>query len=420
MRRNRSVVATLAFLASTVLVLAACSEPGQNDGSTATDAKTTIDNSLAQQFAGGTVGQKASGDPFVVGVINQEGGAVSDPEVSVAIKAAFDYINDNLGGVRERPLQMKLCKIGSSEEEAQQCAQQMLNDSRVDVIIQGGLNVGTQAVHETINGAKPVFVTLANPGSDTTAANTFAFNASAVSSIPTVLAQLQAADAKTIGVIADSNPGNQQIAGLVKESFEAVGLKVQLTSFPEGTTDLTPVLTSALAQSPDFITPSAVTTSACIAYAKAMQTITTSVPLIASGLCATDQLRDALGDFPKWYFQSTSMLLYPKDDTGQVDLYKAIMAKYAGSDAELAIGAPAAFGAAFAVVKALNGIEGDLTVNSISAAANAFPGPVLLGTPKLKFGSVKDMPALGGMAGIVYQYKGNGDWTKSDWYGLPD
>ncbi len=61
----------------------------------------------ASTFSGGKAGSRphpARRSP--IGMINQEGGTVSDPEASAAVQAAFDYINKEQGGVGGHPLKL--------------------------------------------------------------------------------------------------------------------------------------------------------------------------------------------------------------------------------------------------------------------------------------------------------------------------
>ena len=96
------------------------------------------------------------------------------------------------------------------------------------------------------------------------------------------------------------------------------------------------------------------------------------------------------------------------------------MGKYAGPGAQLGIDAPAAFGAAFVLAKVLNGIAADkITPASVAAGLKAYTAGVLLGTPKVAFGSVPGMPTLSGLADRFYTYLGNGQWRATDWQSLP-
>jgi branched-chain amino acid transport system substrate-binding protein len=397
------------------------SSSSPDPGTGSSSASASIDNAIGAQFSGGKSGAaSSSATPVTIGMINQQGGQVSDPEASVAVQAAFSYINAEQNGIGGHPLKLSLCTIQSSEAQAQQCAQSFLNNSSVSVILQGGLNVGSDVVHSTLNGTKPDAVSQANPGTDTTASNTYAINPSVIASLPGTGLYAKSKGYKTVGIVVDSNPGDLAIAQAVKSVYAGMGLTSKVTTFPAGSTDLTSAFTEALASKPDVIAPIVATTAGCTAAGKALQTLGTSTPAMASGLCLTPQIKSALGDFPKWAYETTTLSLYAPDSTGQLAFYQAVMAKYAGPNAQLGIDAPAAFGAAFVLADVLNKIGPDkITPQSVSAGMKAYTGGVILGTPKVAFGSVKGMPTLSGLADRLYIYQGNGSWTATGWQNLP-
>ena len=453
MTRKRSFTAVAFTAVVTLSVLTACGESASTGSSTSSSSSSSSSNSsssssvsssasdsssaggsassaagssggsgdaaIGAQFTGGKAGA-ASGNPIKIGLINQEGGAVSDPEVRVAIEAAFKYANAEQSGVGGRELQLETCNVLSSEEEAQQCAQKFVNDSAVPVVLQGGLNTGTQSVHSTINGAKPTIVTLANPGTDATAKNTFAMNPGALSGIAGTATYMKSQNLKSISLISSSNAGDLQIVGFVKQTLKGAGLTVDTASYPEGTTDLSSALVASKATSNDLVSPVVVTPAACVAFAQTATQNALKTPVLASGLCSNDAVKSQLGDLPQWTYETTTLNLYAQDDTGQVTFYKDVMGKYGNTD-QLGVGAPAAFGAAFALIKILNTVGADkITSDSVTKATQAFTGPVLLGTPKLKFGSINGSPALGSNADRYYTYKGNNNWiAATQWQNLP-
>ena len=413
----------LGATAALTLLLTGCGVAASGSGAPASSSSSgSVNNSIGAEFSGGKAGAaSSSSSPVTIGMINQQGGQVSDPEASVAVQATFDYINKEQGGVGGHPLKLALCTVTSSEEEAQQCALRFVNQSSVSAILQGGLNVGTDAVHTTINGAKPTVIALANPGTDATAANAFAVNPGALAALPGFATYAVAQGYKNVGLVVSSNPGDLAIAQLAKNIFSAKGVTSKLTTFPAGSTDLTSAYTAALQGKPEAITPVVATTAGCTASAKALQAIGTTTPVMGTGLCATDQIKSALGDFPKWAYESTTLSLYAPDSTGQLAFYKAVMAKYAGPDAQLGIDAPAAFGAAFVLAKVLNGIGADkITPASVAAGLKAYTSGILLGAPRVAFGSVHGMPTLSGLADRFYAYQGNGQWRATSWQSLPE
>ena len=415
----KSAVGATAALA---LLLTGCGVAANGSSAPSSSSSSdSINNSIGAEFSGGKAGAaSSSSSPITIGMINQQGGQVSDPEASVAVQAAFSYINKEQSGIGGHPLKLALCTVTSSEEEAQQCALQFVNQPSVSVILQGGLNVGTDAVHSTINGAKPTVIALANPGTDATAANAFAVNPGALAALPGFATFAVAQGYKSTGLVVSSNPGDLAIAQLAKTIFSAKGVTSKLTVFPAGSTDLTSAYTAALQGKPAAITPVVATTAGCTASAKALQAIGTTTPIMGTGLCATDQIKSSLGDFPKWAYESTTLSLYAPDSTGQLAFYKAVMGKYAGPSAQLGIDAPAAFGTAFVLAKVLNGIGADkITPASVAAGLKAYTAGVLLGTPKVAFGSVPGMPTLSGLADRFYTYLGNGQWRAIGWQSLP-
>ncbi len=423
----KTIFARSAVVSTVILttLLTGCGESatgaGTATGAAPSSSAVAIDSAIGLQFSGGKAGAADSAaTPIKIGLINQEGGQVSDPEGSIAVKAAFDYINAEMGGIGGHPLQLDLCKVTSSEEEAQQCAQRFLNDKDVSVVMQGGLNVGANAVHETIGGAKPTVIIMANPGSDQTAKNAYAVNPSVVAALPGSATFIASKGLKTVGVVTNDNPGNLAIAQVSEKVFSAFGLTTKVTTFPAGSTDLTSAFTAGLADKPEVINPLVVTTPECIAAAKALEALGSTTPAIGAGLCATEDIRKGLGDFPKWSFEHTVLSLFAEDSTGQVAFYRAVMGKYAGADAQLGINAPASFGAAFLLANALNSVGADkITPDTVAGAVKAYTGGVLLGTPKVAFGSVKDSPTLSGTADRFYTYLGDGKWEIGDWQNLP-
>ncbi|SHN39404.1 ABC transporter substrate-binding protein [Cryptosporangium aurantiacum] len=422
---KRSLMArSLGVTAALALLVSGCGEAATDSTATsATSTPTTIDSAIGTQFSGGKPGKASdSQSPIKVGLINQEGGTISNPEASAAVRAAFEYINAEQGGIGGHPLQVEVCKVTSSEESAQQCAQKFLNDSSIDVVMQGGLNVGTDAVHQTLNGAKPDVIALANPGTDLSAKNAFAVNPSVIAALPGLATYAKSKGYKSIGIVSGSDAGSLSIAQTAQGILNGFGITSKVTTYPSGSTDLTSAYSAALSAKPDAIAPLDTTTAGCTATAKALQSIGSTVPIVASSLCLTDQIKTALGDFPKWAYESTVLSLYAPDETGQLDFYKAVMSKYAGKDAQLGISAPQAFGAAFLLANVLNMVGPDkVTPASVSSALAAYTGGVLLGTPKVAFGSMAErgMPTLSGTADRFYTYSGDGKWASTPWQGLP-
>ncbi len=78
---------------------------------------------------------EATGEPIRIGVQNLEGDPNgSFPEFSIAIQAAADYVNAELGGLGGRPIEIVLCKSIVSPDDSQRCANELSADG-VDLAI---------------------------------------------------------------------------------------------------------------------------------------------------------------------------------------------------------------------------------------------------------------------------------------------
>ena len=66
-------------------------------------------------------------DPIRVGLLNQENSpAGSFPEARAAVEAAVRWVNEELGGVNGRPVELEVCVTDFTVERSQACAQQMV------------------------------------------------------------------------------------------------------------------------------------------------------------------------------------------------------------------------------------------------------------------------------------------------------
>lgn len=71
--------------------------------------------------------QAADGDPISIGMINLEGSpGGSFPEVRAGAEAAIQLINDSMGGIDGRPLELTTCAHEIDPSAAQDCANQMV------------------------------------------------------------------------------------------------------------------------------------------------------------------------------------------------------------------------------------------------------------------------------------------------------
>jgi branched-chain amino acid transport system substrate-binding protein len=155
-RRGIALTVALATVAATSACVEKVEETSTSPNGTEPPAAGSTTGAVVEQFAGERMSfgivpdapERAAGEPITIGMINQENTPLgSFPELRLGVEAAVEFINEELGGVGGRPIELVSCITTFSVEQSQACAQQMVQSGAVAVI--GGIDV-------TSNGSIPV------------------------------------------------------------------------------------------------------------------------------------------------------------------------------------------------------------------------------------------------------------------------
>ena len=147
MTRSRWLGTAAAVVASGLLA-AACgsssssttsSSGGSSGATSATSATTTT---AAGSSAFGTP-KKATGSPYVFGMINDETGQVTFPEARQGAIAAMQYVNNYLGGINGHPIVIDSCIGDGTPAGAGRCATELV--AKHPLAILGAADVGAPA-----------------------------------------------------------------------------------------------------------------------------------------------------------------------------------------------------------------------------------------------------------------------------------
>ncbi|KAA1422969.1 ABC transporter substrate-binding protein [Mumia zhuanghuii] len=133
MRKSAASLRITAVLSAAVFALAGCG----SDGGSEADADPAAD---------------LDGPPIKVGFLNPSGGAVPQPGADTGAEAAVDYINGELGGINGSPLEMISCDTDTTPEKAQACANSFVEEGVVAVM--DGYNLSSSATLPTLTAAK--------------------------------------------------------------------------------------------------------------------------------------------------------------------------------------------------------------------------------------------------------------------------
>lgn len=390
--------------------------------STASGGKLAAAISTYATYTGGKAGKAdASKSPVTIGWISNEGGVPSFPEATVAAEAAVKFVNDQLGGAGGHPVSLNKCIVVSAEEQGQTCAQQMLNAPSVTVITEGGVAVGAQAFHQTLDGRKPVVIPVALNIADATARNAYGPAAGVFGTSPGFVGYVTTyLHAKTVALL---NPGDDPTGVLagkqIKDGLEKAGVTVKQAAYQTTASDYLSSVIASGAPAADATVGLFPSPPTCIAGAKALRQANVTKPILGLGLCIADPVQKALGDFPRW----TYMFANENPDLVTADPlvagYVDVMHAYAAQGANLGGFAPSAFAAILMDVKLINQVGADrLTPDSFAAAVKAYSGPAPMLPPSLSYGSIPGLPALGTLATRAYTYGGSGNWkdaTEGKW-----
>jgi branched-chain amino acid transport system substrate-binding protein len=435
------------------LVVAACSEDSDGGGSaettaapaeettaapatteapaeeTTTSAAPADDNAERDQvgldYVGAAEVSEASGDPLVIGYVNQEGATPAFPENTVGLEAAVDYINSTLGGVQGRPVEIKTCVV-QKEEDGQKCGQEMLADENVEYVLTGTLVLGNQPLYDTLAGQKPVFIGNPVTTPDFLAKDAFAFTPGSPGVIQgmAIFASTMLPEGnptKAAVVYSDNAAGQAAYNLLTKPILEANGVAVTGVPIPDtaGPQDFAPAIQAAGAQDAGVFIP-LVTIQGCIGTYDALKQLGITTPVVTTGLCFGTPMTEHLaqtgdgGDVPDgWYFGGYGYGYFIPGNP-EIDAYLSVIQDYAEANGieniEYTGFAGPTYGNALTLVKFMNEIGPDnVTPDAMRQAALAFTGPMYGVVGPMACGKNPLFPALCGTQMSIQQYK-DGEW----------
>ena len=435
-RKQQGLIAGLAVLG---LLAGACSSDSTSsvteapvvtdapvDTGAPTESPISAENlAHAVEYTGGTAGAATGTDPFVIGFVNQEGVTPGYPEATIGVDAAVWYINNHLGGIGGRPIELARCII-TKEEDGQKCAQEMLANEQVSVVLTGAVIYGNQPFLDALAGKKPVYI--ANPLTtpEFLAGDAFAFTPGAPGVvggltvfIAKYLAALEGKEIKKVAVVYGDNPSGQvAYNALTKPVFESLGLEVTgvAASDTAGATEMASLIQAAGAEDADVFYP-LVTVGSCIAVYDALKTLEIMTTVVTTGLCFGVPMQTHLkelgvdADLPDgWYFGGYGYS-YSIPGNPDIDAYIEAIFAYAateGMDAETleytGFGGPT-FGTLMTIAQFAN--AGAADSESYRTAAKAFVGPGWGVVGPQKCGGNPTFPSLCGFQVGIQQQQGS-------------
>lgn len=441
-RKQQGLIAGLAVLGLLAGACSSDSESSVTEAPVVTDAPTVTDAPVdtgaptdspisaenlahAVEYTGGTAGAATGTDPFVIGYVNQEGGTPGFPEATIGVDAAVWYINNHLGGIGGRPIELAKCII-TKEEDGQKCAQEMLANDQVSVVLAGAMLNGNAPLLDGLAGKKPVFISNPLTTPEFLAGDAFAFTPGAPGVvggltvfIAKYLGELEGKEIKKVAVVYGDNPSGQvAFNALTKPVFESLGIEVTGVAAADtaGATEMASLIQAAGAQDADAFYP-LVTVGSCIAVYDALATLEIETTVVTTGLCFGVPMQTHLqelgidADLPDgWYFGGYGYS-YEIPGNPDIDAYIEAIFAYAateGMDAATleytGFGGPT-FGTLMTIAQFAN--AGAADSESYRTAAKAFTGPGWGVVGPQKCGGNPTFPSLCGFQVGIQQQQGS-------------
>ena len=347
--------------------------------------------------------------PVLVGWTNNQGGQVLvGPTATQGAETAVRWINAHAGGIDGHPIKLVECFMANTEAEGTRCGDQFAATKGLEAIAFGGVAVGASSLEAVVSPKIPIFIGVSvNPG-DNTNPNTYEFGGGATQiSWPYGTFAKQVLHATSAASVFPNSPGFLQPAAAQQQAYKAEGITAVSVGVAPNATDYVGPLQAANVASVGAISPNGDTT-ACIEIAKALAQL--NVPpthVISSPLCLAPAVKQALGDYPKWYYSSAQDNL--DKSLPETAAYYKILAAQGESASDEDPWFNTAFSEILTAAQFMNAIGySKLTPALVNAAAKEWRGPFVLGQPVIKCGAYKAAPASCADSQHFYRYLGNG------------
>jgi branched-chain amino acid transport system substrate-binding protein len=421
--RRFGVVRLVALALSTALLTAGCAGDGTGTtagggsaGPTATSSGDPWAVTDLVNYTGGTDGvANDSLSPVTIGWVNQQGGTLGFPAATDGATAAVKYINTHLGGIGGHPVKLHTCFVVENEQDGNACGLELVNDKAVHTVLYGTMIAGSQSFQAVNKGTKPILMSNSISPADATGNNIFIYDGNPASIFGGLATYVDSVlHAKSVSVIYPQDAQSTAGAASLKTALKSVGVDMQSVGFDPSTTNLTGAAVAAGAQKADAVIPLVSMPGACVAAAKAFDSLGLRAPIIATGsFCFTEATAKGLGgEAPKWMQLSTQTNVA---DRSQPDVQSYLEASgKSGLDARSQATSDAALAWSLVMTTArfVNAAGGaDATEETIAKEAEKFRGPMLLGSAAIRCGAYPKAPGLCGAQTRVFKHTGGNDFS---------
>jgi branched-chain amino acid transport system substrate-binding protein len=364
-------------VAPAVIVLTAvgCSSGSSgSSGSSSTPASSST--APAASFAGFGTAKKATGTPYVFGMINDETGAVTFPEARQGSIAAVNYVNNYLGGINGHPIQIDNCTGDGTPATAARCANQLASAHPLAIL--GAADVGAPASIPIYQHANLAYLGgIPFTPVPQTAPNSIQFwSVSVGDNAAAAVYAGKTLGVKSVAIMYFSNPQGASLLPQITPVFKAAGVTT-IKDIPLSPTSPDPSPQAALVESSGAQLAYIDVPNGCGNVLKALKSVGYTGKIMGIDPCgAPPVLQASAGGANGMYIASPFLL--QSGSNPQAQLFIAAMKKWAAPGTLIDSISTAGFATVINVQQVLSKIAGTPTTTSILAAFKAGTHPNFL------------------------------------------
>ena len=381
----------LSVTAAAVLALTAagCSSSSSSSSSTPSSGSSTT---AASSSVFGTA-KKATGSPYVFGMINDETGAVTFPEARQGAIAAVDYVNNYLNGINGHPIVIDACTGDGTPATAARCANQLVAAHPLAIL--GAADVGAPASIPIYQHANLAYLGgIPFTPVPETATNSIQFwSVSVGDNAAAAVYAGKTLGLKSVALIYFSNPQGESLLPQITPVFKAAGITT-IKDIPLSPTSPDPSPQAALVESSGAQLAYVDVPNGCGNVLKALKSVGFTGKIIGIDPCsAPPVISAAAGGANGMYIASPFML--QSGSSQQAQLFQAAMKKWAAPGTLIDSISTAGFATVMNVQQMLSTISGTPTTASILAAFKSGTHQNFMSHPYTCDGqALKDAPAI--------------------------
>jgi branched-chain amino acid transport system substrate-binding protein len=337
--------------------------------------------------------KKATGTPYVFGMINDETGAVTFPEARQGSIAAVDYVNNYLDGINGHPIVIDECTGDGTPATAARCANQLVADHPLAIL--GAADVGAPAsipIYEHANLAYLGGIPF-TPVPETAPNSIQFWSVSVGDNAAAAVYAGKKLGVKSVALVYFSNPQGESILPQITPVFKAAGVTT-VKDIPLSPTSPDPSPQAALVESSGAQLAYVDVPNGCGNVLKALKSVGYSGKLMGIDPCsAPPVIQAAAGGANGMYIASPFLL--QAGNSPQAKLFMAAMKKWAAPGTLIDSISTAGFATVMNVQQVLSTIPGTPTTKTILAAFKTGTHPNFLSHPYTCDGqALKGAPAI--------------------------